>query len=136
MNTYLELKTQILPDLLHSGVDMNSIILTGLVTIVCPAHMLPDYRNACSSSIEATVRESGVYESIKKLEKKQIEKIERKTKSTLGVREAEIAAAAVVVAGILAGGNAIIKLGKGPVKGSYFLETDARSFRLGAGWDF
>lgn len=115
---------------------MNSVILTTMVRIFCSDIDSIDYKNACSSSIEATARQSGVYESVSSWEKQKSQSAQSTAKQYLSDNSVEMAAYALLTANVASGKDVLIRLKKGSFGEDYYLEGSSRDLKVGVGWEF
>ncbi len=115
---------------------MDSVILTGLMSISCGNIQGQDnLREACSSGLEAAARQSGVYEEIKKEEKKLTEKAEDKIRENFDTNTLEVMSATILAGRLALGYNSSFRFKGGPFKATYVFETNTKSFFLRIGWD-
>jgi hypothetical protein len=115
---------------------MDSIILTGLVSLSCGSIKDADsVKNACFTGTEAAARQSGVYENIKKEENSLREKIEVRVKENISENALKIMSTTVLSGRLLLGQKSSFVLGKGPLKGNYIIETDSKDIYLKIGWE-
>jgi len=115
---------------------MDSILLTTMVSVMCGGIIDINYQKACSSSVEATSIQSGIYDRIKIEEKKAADKAENKVKYYLGIQTVEVASAVMLGVGVLSGSNTLFKLGKGLYEENYYFETNSKNFKFGLSKDF
>jgi hypothetical protein len=123
---------------------VNSVVLSGLVGVMCQNfgdnpfdQNIINYERACTSAIEASTRQAGVYDRIRSWEKRQLKSTEKALKNYLGLKTLEISATSLLIANVLMGGRASIRLGKGPLDGNYYTQLGGGGdVFLGVGWDF
>jgi hypothetical protein len=116
--------------------SMDSIVLTGMVSLFCGKISDQDnIKQACSSSIEAASRQSGVYENIKREEQRLTRNAEDKIKEYIGPTTIQVFSTTFLIGRLAMGYNTSFRLGKGPLNGQVVVETDTKQYALKIGWD-
>ena len=114
---------------------MDSVLLTAMVSAMCSGAG-SSYKDACYNAIEATAKESGVYERVKKEEKKREKKLKRSAKEIVGRKNLEMISSTLLLIGVGSGRSVLFKLGEGRYKETYFLRGSKDEAILGLGWNF
>lgn len=118
---------------------LDSILLTGLVGAVCGGITSTEanqQREGCNAAIEASARQSGIYEVIRKQERKIEKDAKQYVKTNFSPTMIEAVATSALVTRMIMGERTSIKLGRGPWRESYWVEIRGSDFRIGIGAEF
>jgi len=115
---------------------MDSLVLTGMVTLLCgKISNHANIKQACSSGIEAGARQSGIYENIKKEEQRITKSAEDKIREYMGTTTIEVFSTTILMGRLILGYNTSLRLGKGPLNSQIITETDTKQYFIKIGWD-
>lgn len=116
------------------GID--SIILTGMISLSCGNIVDTDnVKQACSSGVEATARQTGVYDDVIKKEKEITSEAEDKIKRYFKTSTIEVFSTTLLIGRLALGYNSSFRLTKGPLGSQVVFETNTVNHFLKFSWD-